>query len=195
MLISCNLIGQLAGWKFWMSHGNVSGRWHLLYKWDIRYNKINKTFFTGWHGRLIVTPRKALSTLAPPRSTMFPRGDNLQCHHVKNVIFIYYSSFWKPGMRPDVQYKSASPVWLTLILSNVYAQQNCKTEKNPIWLSPMTKALRYQQKIQQPTDNTKTPPKISITQRLRTDLGRSVGVTTAIQLMRLNCFIGTKPSN
>ena len=25
---------------------------------------------------------------APPRSTMFPRGDNLPCHPVNNVIFI-----------------------------------------------------------------------------------------------------------
>ena len=34
-------------------------------------------------------------------------------------------------------------------------------------------------------DNTKTPPKTSITQRLRTDLGRSFGVTTVIQLLWL----------
>ena len=56
----------------------------------------------------------------------------------------------------------------------------------------MTKPL-YQQKIQQPIDNTKTPPKTSITQR--TDLGRSVGVTTAIQLVWLNRFTGTQPSH
>ena len=31
-----------------------------------------------------------------------------------------------------------------------------------------------------------TPPKTSITQRLRTDLGRLVGVTTVIQLVWLN---------
>ena len=36
----------------------------------------------------------------------------------------------------------------------------------------------YQQKIRKPKDNTQTPPKASITQRLRTDLGRSVGVTS-----------------
>ena len=35
-------------------------------------------------------------------------------------------------------------------------------------------------------DNTKTPPKTSITQRLRTYLGWSVGVTTVIQLVWLN---------
>ena len=58
----------------------------------------------------------------------------------------------------------------------------------------MTKAP-YQQKIQQPIDNTKTPPNTSITQRLLTDLGRSFGVTTAIQLVWLNRFTGTKPSH
>ena len=36
------------------------------------------------------------------------------------------------------------------------------------------------------SDNTKTPPKCSISQRLRTDLGRSVAKTTAIQLVWLN---------
>ena len=30
MLVSCDLIGRLAGWQFWMSHGNVSRRWNLL---------------------------------------------------------------------------------------------------------------------------------------------------------------------
>ena len=44
-------------------------------------------------------------------------------------------------------------------------------------------------------DNTKTPPKTSITQRLRTDLGRSVGVTIATQLVLLNRFTGSQPSN
>ena len=39
-------------------------------------------------------------------------------------------------------------------------------------------------------DNTKTTPKFSITQRLRTDLGRSVGVTTATKLVLLNRFYG-----
>ena len=42
-----------------------------------------------------------------------------------------------------------------------------------LWQNPL-----YQQKIRKPKDNTQTPPKTSITQRLRTDLGRSVGVTS-----------------
>ena len=41
----------------------------------------------------------------------------------------------------------------------------------------MTKAPTPTEKSKNQRDKTKTPPKISITQRLRTDLGRSVGVT------------------
>ena len=57
-------------------------------------------------------------------------------------------------------------------------------KKNEIWLSPMTKASI-------PTDNLTTnlqhkkATKTSIKQRLRTDLGRSVEVTKAIQLVWL----------
>ena len=52
-----------------------------------------------------------------------------------------------------------------------------------------------------PTENSKTNgqnknvTKTSITQRLRTDLGRSVWVTTAIKLVWLNMFTGTQPSH
>ena len=67
-------------------------------------------------------------------------------------------------------------------------------EKKEFWLCPMTKYLI-------PTENSKingqhkTPPTTSITQRLQTDLGRSVGVTTVIQLVWLNRFTGTQPSH
>ena len=43
-----------------------------------------------------------------------------------------------------------------------------------IWQNPL-----YQQKIRKPKDNTQTPPNTSITRWLRTDLGRSVGVTNS----------------
>ena len=46
------------------------------------------------------------------------------------------------------------------------------------WRKPL-----YQQKIQQPIDNTKTPSKTLITQQLQTNLGQSVGVTTASLLV------------
>ena len=41
----------------------------------------------------------------------------------------------------------------------------------------MTKAPTPTEKSKKEGDNTKMPPKTSITLRLRTDLGRSVGVT------------------
>ena len=50
----------------------------------------------------------------------------------------------------------------------------------------MTKAPTPTEKSKKQRDNTKTPPKTSITQRLRADLGRSVGVTIATQLVWLN---------
>ena len=46
-----------------------------------------------------------------------------------------------------------------------------KEKKEEIWLRPMTKAPT--EKSKRKCDNTKTPPKTSITQWLQTDLGRS----------------------
>ena len=45
----------------------------------------------------------------------------------------------------------------------------CKEKKEEIWLSPITKAPTPTEKSKKKRDNTKTPPKTSITQRLRTD--------------------------
>ena len=67
--------------------------------------------------------------------------------------------------------------------------------KDDILLSPMTKALTPTEHFKKQSDNTKTPPKHSITQRLRTDLGRSVGVEKANLLVRLNRITGSKPSH
>ena len=65
-----------------------------------------------------------------------------------------------------------------------------KRSDSVIWQKPLNSPKnpkRY--------DNTKTPPKTSITQRLRTDLGRSVGVTIATELVWLKRFTGSKPSH
>ena len=70
-----------------------------------------------------------------------------------------------------------------------------QVKKEEIWLGPMTKAHSPTEKSKKQRDNTKTPPKTSITQRLRTDLRRSVGVTKAIHLVWLNRFTGSQPSN
>ena len=50
-------------------------------------------------------------------------------------------------------------------------------KKEKIWLSPKTKAPTPTEKSEKQHDNTKTPSKTSIIQRLRTDLGRSIGAT------------------
>ena len=51
-----------------------------------------------------------------------------------------------------------------------------------ICLRSMTKAPTPTEKIKKKCDNTKTQPKTSITQRLRTNVGRSLEVPTATQL-------------
>ena len=64
-------------------------------------------------------------------------------------------------------------------------------KKEEIGLSSMTKAPTPTEKSKKQRDgNIKTPPKTSITQRLQTDLWRSVGVTIATQLVWLNQLTG-----
>ena len=58
----------------------------------------------------------------------------------------------------------------------------------------MTKAPIPTEMSNGQSDNTKTPPKSSITHRLRTYLGRSVAVTTATQLVWLS-GLRTHPSD
>ena len=63
------------------------------------------------------------------------------------------------------------------------------------YLCPKTKAPTSTEKLKKQRDNTETPQKSSITQRLRTDLGMSVRVTIAIQMGLLNRFIGSHHSH
>ena len=59
----------------------------------------------------------------------------------------------------------------------------------------MTKAPTPTEKSKKERGYTKTPSKPSITQRLRTDLRRSVWVTIATQLVWLNRLTGSQPSH
>ena len=59
----------------------------------------------------------------------------------------------------------------------------------------MIKAPTPTDKSKKQRDNIKTPQKFSITQRLRTYLGRSVGGTTAIPLVWFNRFTSAQPSH
>ena len=69
-----------------------------------------------------------------------------------------------------------------------YPLQSLSEKKEEIWLTPMTKTPTPTEKFKKQRDNIKTPPKTLITQRLRTDLGRSVGVTAVTLLVCLNRF-------
>ena len=68
-------------------------------------------------------------------------------------------------------------------------------KKEEIWLGPMTEAPTLREQSKKQRENTKTPPKTSITQRLLTDLGRSVGVTIVTHQVWLNRFTGSQPSH
>ena len=65
-----------------------------------------------------------------------------------------------------------------------------KRSDSVLWQKPL-----HPQKVQKATRQHKTPPKTSIRQRLRTDLGRSVGVTTATPLVWLTRFWSAELSN
>ena len=65
-----------------------------------------------------------------------------------------------------------------------------KDKKEEIWLSPMTKAPTSTEMSKGQSDSTNNATKSSIKQQLRTDLGRSVGVTTATQLVWFTRFTG-----
>ena len=73
--------------------------------------------------------------------------------------------------------------------SYITVELPCRQDKKEeIWLSPMTKAPTPTEMSKGQSDNTNNATKSSIKQRLRTDLGRSVRVTTATQLVWLTWF-------
>ena len=64
------------------------------------------------------------------------------------------------------------------LVFSIFAHKIKKEKKKEIWPSPMTKPPIPTENSKTKGQHTQTPPKTSITQRLRTDLGRSVGVTS-----------------
>ena len=55
------------------------------------------------------------------------------------------------------------------VFTNIFTRVQCKEKKEEIWLSSMAKAPIPTENPKTQSDNTKTPPKTSITQRLRVD--------------------------
>ena len=89
------------------------------------------------------------------------------------------------------QYHSCISYFLWILFFYFILQE----KKEEIWLSPVTKTPTPTEKSKKQRDNIKTPPKTLITQLLRTDLGRSVGVTAVTQLVWLNRFTSAQPSH
>ena len=71
----------------------------------------------------------------------------------------------------------------------------CIDKKEEIWSSPMTKAPTPTEMSKRQVKTQTTPQKSSIKQRLRTDLGRSVGVTKTTQLVWLTGLRAHLPTN
>ena len=69
----------------------------------------------------------------------------------------------------------------------------CTGEKGRDLTQSYEKSPYTNRQIQKATRQHKKPPKYSITQRLRTDLGRLVEVTIAYQLVWLNRITGSQP--
>ena len=115
----------------------------------------------------------------------------------------YFELFWL-----HIHLSAPNTVWrniafLLRVLQTLYCplkfstskEQWFEEKKEDIWLSHMTKAPKPTEKSRKQSDNTSTPPKTLTTKRLRTDLGRSVWVTIATQLVWLNRFTGSQPSH
>ena len=72
-------------------------------------------------------------------------------------------------------------------------KSNIRLEKERDRTQSFDKTPYIHRKIQKSTWQHKTPPKTSITQQMRTDLGRSIEVTTTTQLFRWNRLTDSQP--
>ena len=88
-------------------------------------------------------------------------------------------------------YRSFDNFYFDFLFLMVYTKRKRKRSDSVLWQKPL-----HQQKCQKGKVTTQTTPqKSSIKQRLRTDLGRSVGVTTATQLVWLTGLRAHLPTN
>ena len=125
--------------------------------------------------------------------------------HVYIICTLVIRRYSTMAAMHDVQHTSGITNHRNALIWYVYAVQKRETKpfsspmlsrlsdkdkKEEIWPSPMTKAPTPTEMSKGQSDKQTTPQKSSIKQRLRTDLGRSVGVTTATQLVWLTWFTG-----
>ena len=116
------------------------------------------------------------------------------CHDFLNFLYLKYPSMRRTvyTLYPYISYQSYPMYWHVV----AYNQRvNNQEKREEIWLNPVTKTPTPTEQSKKQRDNIKTPPKTLITQLLRTDLGRSVGVTAVTQLVWLNRFTSAQPSH
>ena len=107
------------------------------------------------------------------------------------LLYLYtYITFFVPGCVIHNSTSNGGPSSSQSWKSSPYRQD----KKEEIWLSPMTKAPTLTEMSKWQSDNTNNATKSSIKQRLRTDLGRSVWVTTATQLVWLTGLRANLPT-
>ena len=112
----------------------------------------------------------SLSNACVTRSTIvFKRRGNTQII----LIYVYRSHVYCKLYSNLFYWDICRRTWCKIV-QNFFLMKRKRRRSDPVlWQNPL-----YQQKIRKPKDNTQTPPKTLITQRLQTDLGRSVGVTS-----------------
>ena len=115
--------------------------------------------------------------------------DNSEQSSILDNLQAYTVCIWKIWFALDIKLRRYITTLQWISKYDKSRPWLCSTRKRKrsdsvLWQKPL-----YQQKCQKDKVTTQTmPQKSSITQRLRTDLGRSVGVTTAIKLVWLTWF-------
>ena len=120
--------------------------------------------------------------------------------HVRNLPYVAlfdctrYTYFYKEKGKHTKNRLYCVKVKVTMTHKRKFSQ----VQEKKIRLKYMTKAPTLNEKFKKQRDNTKTPPQNRLQnecgKRVWTDLGRSVGVTTATKLVWLNRLTGSQPS-
>ena len=123
-------------------------------------------------------------SFSPVTWALFQKGENSLCWRMS--LYIFDTLFLLPYLVAWLFLWLFTLSWLLVISC---CKRKGKTSDSVLWQKPYTDR-NIQEAMWQHKKHTKT----SITQRLRTYIGRSVGVTIATQLVWLYRFKGFQPS-
>ena len=113
-----------------------------------------------------------------------------------DIRWVQCSTKFSPiGLSFNYDIAGPGPTCILVLTEILYPHWIVRDKKEEIWPSPMTKAPTPTEMSKGKVTTQTTPQKSSIKQRLRTDLGRSVGVTKATQLVWLTGLRAHLPTN